>query len=130
MEKIGDMEGKMVEMGIWSMPCPEASTPQLSRIKYCGSWMSSYGGWTLFLCSCWSTGRLVLLRLCFWRVRYLSIRYLYMGFQFNGCKRSQRVGVETTIFGTTRWTTASFPGVSGRVPILCLLLFLHSGLNL
>ncbi|KAF2585542.1 hypothetical protein F2Q70_00036684 [Brassica cretica] len=60
MEKIGDMEGKMVEMGIWSMPCPEASTPQLSRIKYCGSWMSSYGGWTLFLCSCWSTGRLVL----------------------------------------------------------------------
>ncbi|CAN7135628.1 unnamed protein product, partial [Brassica rapa subsp. narinosa] len=35
--------------------------------------------------SCWSLGRLVLLRLIFRRVSRLSVRYFYMGFRFNGC---------------------------------------------
>ncbi|KAL0801012.1 hypothetical protein Bca101_056188 [Brassica carinata] len=35
--------------------------------------------------SCWSPGRLVLLRLFFRRVSCLAVRYLYIGFRFNGC---------------------------------------------
>lgn len=44
---------------------------------------------------------------CFRRVSHLSVRYLYMGFWFNGCKRSRRAGMEAAISGTVRRTTAS-----------------------
>ncbi|CAN6994416.1 unnamed protein product, partial [Brassica rapa subsp. trilocularis] len=56
---------------------------------------------------CWSIGRLILLQLRFRRVSHLSVRYLYMEFRFNGCKRSRRAGMEAAISGTVRRTTAS-----------------------
>ncbi|KAL0844458.1 hypothetical protein Bca101_017704 [Brassica carinata] len=108
------LQGSFPVVPVWSVPCPEDSTPHLSPVRYCGSWMSSYGGWALFLflCSCWSSGRLVLLQLYFQRVSYLSVRYLYMGFRFNWCKLSRRVGMEAAVSVMTRRTTASSLGGS------------------
>ncbi|KAL0674370.1 hypothetical protein Bca4012_002351 [Brassica carinata] len=47
-----------------------------------------------------------------WRVNHLSVRYLCMGFRFNGCKRSRRIGLEAAISETLRRTTASSLGDS------------------
>ncbi|KAF3543476.1 hypothetical protein DY000_02002234 [Brassica cretica] len=47
-----------------------------------------------------------------WRVNHLSVRYLYMGFRFNGCKRSRRIGLEAAISETLRRTTTSSLGDS------------------
>ncbi|CDY55266.1 BnaCnng28680D [Brassica napus] len=52
------LQGSFPVVPVWYVMCPEASTPHLSRIRYCGPWMSSYGGLTTFrsVNSIWGSG--------------------------------------------------------------------------
>ncbi|CAF2076855.1 unnamed protein product [Brassica napus] len=49
------LQGSFPVVPVWYVMCPEASTPHLSRIRYCGPWMSSYAGGSFF-CGCASGG--------------------------------------------------------------------------